>query len=158
MRPSRKQYGWSACNHTPRQTDKQTDRGALADSTSTCCRYFQRKLERKKRKRDDDEQLDFDDLRDSVEFGEVADRPPELPQLPAKLKAVPKKPSAASTLPRSMTQKADEVMLKYKQRAADGSGLSGRVLDIERAKAIGNYRVAKKRKRLASTDVSLGDE
>jgi hypothetical protein len=109
--------------------------------------FLERKAERKKRKRD--EGRDFDDLQDEVQFGEVADRPPELGHVPKRQKVVPTVVNAANTLPRSMTQRADEVMAKYKQQAEDGTGKSARVLELERAKVVASYRVAKKRKRIA---------
>ncbi|RKP10758.1 hypothetical protein THASP1DRAFT_27466 [Thamnocephalis sphaerospora] len=124
------------------------------------------KEERKKLKaREDQEALDFDDLQDRVQFGEVVQQPPTLTVAPKargkaaqqlaanKAKAAGKAASADTTsTPAAARPKtlgdvaADDLRAQNRRRLKDMSAATRRILDTERDRVVNAYRTAKEAK------------
>ncbi|KAI8373070.1 uncharacterized protein BYT42DRAFT_579108 [Radiomyces spectabilis] len=122
----------------------------------------QKKLAKKERDMELYGGRDFDDLKDNVKFGEVADAPPVISKVPkargrgkaaleAKTKEANKKPDGGYES--SEDEGMKQLKASHKRKLANMSASARKQLDDERERAIEAYR-AKKAKKMAESGLT----
>ncbi|KAI9498265.1 hypothetical protein BDB00DRAFT_801814 [Zychaea mexicana] len=112
----------------------------------------QKQQEKKQRQMDQYGGRDFDDLKDSVKFGEVADAPPTFTKIP-KARGRGRETLEAKTR-EAVSSDEDEGMKQlkasHKRKLQNMSASARKTLDGERERAIEMYRAKKAKKMVAS--------